>query len=127
MNKDKKAKHKWKEIVPQLEAMGVLTLADEDALVRYCKFYSVYRDMCEDVRENGTTCDTVDKDGNPIGTKVRPEMNLILKISEQMLKLAEHFGLTPATRARLKTPGTDGKSKDKKKTKNFIKTISRAG
>ena len=35
----------WKQVVPQLVAMGVLTTIDGNALARYCRLWSRWRKM----------------------------------------------------------------------------------
>lgn len=74
------AKAAWKKLAPTLERMGVLTLADENEFARYCDLYARWKQAI---------------------TRRVPKDKLIGSITEQLARLAQQFGLTPASRARV--------------------------
>ena len=47
------AKQAWKRIVPILLDMGVLTVADGDALMLYCEAYASWKTAMIDTKKNG--------------------------------------------------------------------------
>jgi phage terminase small subunit len=70
------ARTAWNQLVPMLAAVGVLSIADGPPLARYCVLWARWAAL---VVENEST----------------PE---ILKLSEHLLRLEVHFGMTPASR-----------------------------
>lgn len=84
----------WDEVVPQMEAMGVLTLYDRRAVEALCVTYAM--------------------------TYSEPDPDRALKYMEKMMKWFEHFGMTPASRARLrKEPKANGGGAGKDKSRFF--------
>jgi phage terminase small subunit len=47
------AKQAWKRMVPILLDMGVLTVADGDALMLYCEAYASWKTAMIDIKKNG--------------------------------------------------------------------------
>lgn len=90
---DVAAKAKWKEISPLLVNAGVLTTADADSLAAYCDTFSRYLKAKKIVEKKGLTTD----DG-----RKRPEVAIVEKCSESMLRWLREFGMTPASRSNVK-------------------------
>lgn len=94
------AKKAWQVVTEQLESLGMLTIIDGTALVRYCTLWAEWVECAKTIRKRGSTEVIADKNGN-VMTVDRPEVARHLKIGEQLLKLEREFGMTPAARASL--------------------------
>jgi len=99
---DSYAKSAWKQLIPQLEEMGVLTLVDRNALVRYCQSWSRWKRCAEFINDNGETYPLRDNDGNVKCLQQWPQVGIYNKLSDSLLRLEQQFGLTPSARADLK-------------------------
>ena len=88
----------WFRLVTDLDSMGVLTVIDGNALARYCTTWKKWR-KCEDFCEkHGEVCQSRTKNGEKISRKV-PQADLAIKYADQLLRLEQQFGLTPAARS----------------------------
>jgi P27 family predicted phage terminase small subunit len=93
---------KWKSLVPELLALGVLTRVDGEALANLCTAYSHQRIAEKAIQRLGTAA-LDDEHG-----KLLKHWNDATKIMKQF---EVEFGLTPASRSRLNV--NDGeKTKD---------------
>ncbi len=99
----------WDELVPALEASGLLARVDGGALGRYCRLYAVWKELDRFLAESGHAHPLKDGRGNVVGVRAYPQVRLLLQVSEHMLRLEQHYGLTPAARAHLVSgaPGPD--------------------
>ena len=93
------AKREWNRIVPQLSALGLLTVLDRGAVAGGCQFWALFVDAVKDIAENGTTFQTDKGYQGP-----RPSVVLAVKAWQQYLAFCARFGLTPADRSRLSVP-----------------------
>lgn len=107
---DEEGQRVWAILSAQLSAMGVLGATDVNLLARYCQTWSRWR-----------TCDAaVSKDGLVVTIETHasaheaphPAAALGLKYAEQLTKLEQHLGLTPAARATLAKDPKKPKSED---------------
>ena len=96
------ARETWRELAPILRSMGVLTIADRNAFVRYCVLWANWREALSGGGRKAKKC---------------------LALSESLGRLEQQFGLTPASRARVKVDHGDD---DKKKTQG-IESLIRVG
>ena len=101
---DKYAKAAWKGLVPQLDRMGVLTRVDRNALSRYCTLWSRWRKAEEFLQDHGETHLVRDADGKVKGVRPYPQVRIANQLSEQLLRLEAHFGMTPSARSRIEVP-----------------------
>lgn len=121
------ARKKWCEIVPQLEAMGVLTQIDSTTLSRYCHLFAQWFEIKKFIDGKGFAFDsesvttiTRDVDDNIIEKKVvrsmrtYPQVNLYMKLGRELSRLEADFGMTPASRTAIKAMQPQGQSKAKK-------------
>lgn len=107
----KAARAEWKEIVPILLGMKVLTRADGKALAAYCQSYSMWKQAQEEVDANGITfleqAAIEDDDGKTVLVTLKIRKNPAVTVAENSMKIMKgflvEFGLSPASRARLKT------------------------
>ncbi len=95
----KEAKRAWKEITPQLEAMGVLGRCDRSALARYCQTLAKWREAEEFLMEHGSVYPVKSADGSIVEIREYPQVGRAIRLAEQLLRLEKQFGLTPSARA----------------------------
>lgn len=85
------ARELWKELVSQMAAMHVLTLADATALTACCEAWARYREAADYVRQYGVV--------NPMYKVVA---KTIIENHAIVAKYLLEFGFTPAARARMR-------------------------
>ena len=95
------AKSAWKQIVPLLDDMGVLTKIDGNALSRYCEMWARWRSVSEFIAKHGESFPIKDKQGNLVGFRSLPQARTVNHLSGELLRLEQQFGLTPAARVGL--------------------------
>ena len=79
-----------------MELMGVLTEVDMAAFAGYCQAYSRWREAEEFITQHGTIVKT------PSGYWQQvPQVSIAQTYLKIMNRLAEQFGLTPASRSRI--------------------------
>ena len=111
MRLDPEAQEVWRETIPHLVAMRVLTEAEERDLERYCETWVKWRRVCSYLTEHGATYECECREGG-VKVYIRPEHKLFVEYSNILTALSDRFGLNPAARAKLQTIG-GGKAKDK--------------
>jgi P27 family predicted phage terminase small subunit len=90
------AREEWVRVVPELQRLGILTVADEKALACYCQAYGRLRLAEAIIASKGMTFTT------PNGfVQKRPEVTIAREAMQLMKAFAAEFGLTPASRTRL--------------------------
>ncbi len=120
---NQEAKATWKQIVPQLADMGVLTKIDGNALARYCDAWARWRKMAAFMDEKGEMWashepDWVDKQGEVQKGKIKylqqfPQVGIYHKLGQMLTRLEAEFGLTPSARAGISVPaGQQGANED---------------
>ena len=95
-----RAKAAWKRLGPELEAMGVLTVADGMALELLVSAYAEYRDAQDLVDREGKTYETVSQSGS-VMVRARPEVAMASDAWRRMRAMLAEFGLTPSSRSRV--------------------------
>lgn len=98
---DKNAKAAWRHLVPLLDTMGVLTRIDGQALARYCRLWSRWRKMEAFIEEKGEMYPLRGDDGQVRCFQQWPQVAIANKLSQQLTRLEQEFGMTPSARARL--------------------------
>ena len=91
----------WRALCEALEALGILSTVDAQALQIYCECYSGYREALEKVREFGMVLNI---DGKP---RRNPYMAEVHQHRAEIMRMQSEFGLTPSSRSRLVVPGAD--------------------
>ena len=94
------AKRCWRELIPQLERLGLLAKCDRTMLTMLCQTWADWRDAQEFIAKHGTTYPVI-RDGQPPEFKQYPHVRLARQLADQALRLSREFGLTPAARAGL--------------------------
>ena len=99
---DDEAKAAWKQIVPKLQGMRVLTLADCNALARYCQLWSRWKKAELFIQKHGETYPLKDERGKIKCLMPFPQVAIAHKLAAQLTRLEQEFGLTPSARTRIK-------------------------
>jgi P27 family predicted phage terminase small subunit len=96
------AETEWDRIVPILQSMRILTVADRTALVAYCEQWAMYCEAMQDIQAYG---------GLVEGQKGNLVRNPALQTARDCLSMVQsfcrEFGMTPSSRSRISLPGTD--------------------
>jgi P27 family predicted phage terminase small subunit len=93
------AKREWSRIVPELQSLGLLTVVDRAALASYCQWWARWVEAEKALVVWGLTFMT------PNGyIQQRPEVAIAEKASDKCRAFLIEFGLTPASRSRVKLP-----------------------
>jgi P27 family predicted phage terminase small subunit len=91
----------WDELVPQLDAAGMVTPVDGRAFARYCELFPVWDELLAFLKKSGHAHPIKNGRGEITGVRPYPQVRLMLQVNEALLRLEAHFGMTPAARARL--------------------------
>jgi P27 family predicted phage terminase small subunit len=108
------AKRAWKRMIPQLDAMGILTRLDGHALARYCQLWARWRQAEEFLATNGDTHLVRNADGQVAGVRAYPQVKIAAQLAEQLLRIEQQFGMTPSARTRLVAPQPTEQHQDDK-------------
>jgi P27 family predicted phage terminase small subunit len=90
------AKKEWRRIVPELEAVGLITRIDRAALAVYCQAWARWLEAEEALRKYGVMVKS--PNGFPMQS---PYLAVANKAIEQMRGLLTEFGMSPASRTRI--------------------------
>ena len=92
---------KWKQLVPILSRMGVLTTADGDALAAYCSLFSQWVKCEKAIKKFGVVTAEVDEDSGAVKLKQNAAVRIKADTIRLMRQFENEFGLTPAARSNL--------------------------
>jgi P27 family predicted phage terminase small subunit len=92
---------KWKEMTGLLYSVGVLGNTDLDALKSYCRAWITWHTTWETLEREGRYIHGTDQLGNTT-IKAHPAWQHHFAALHQIRQLACEFGLTPASRAKIK-------------------------
>ncbi|MFE1095896.1 phage terminase small subunit P27 family [Streptomyces smyrnaeus] len=92
----------WHRLMPILEKMGVVTVADRDAVSAYCVSYETFVKATKELSSSGIVVESYRG-----GIAKNPALQVQRDALEQMNKWGAKLGLTPADRARLAVAPTD--------------------
>lgn len=87
------ARAAWERVAPKLRRMHVLSEADVDALLLYCRLCETFATADAQVRTEGVTLET------PQGLKKHPAVTVMHESATQLRALMQSFGMTPSARA----------------------------
>lgn len=103
---DIEAKREWRRVVPELEALGILTVVDRAALAAYCQSYARWQQAEAVVTELGFSVPLTrrgeDGELTVYAMQSRPEVGISQKERQIMRLFLTEFGLTPSSRTRVK-------------------------
>ena len=117
----------YEDLCVILKHMRVLTAGDCMALSRYCETLADWKEAREFLNKNGKTYDVYyyhpkfDDDGKEIvkETKPYPQVYMLAKWGDQLMKFEREFGLTPS--ARVSVSAIPGSAPDPKHAKFYAK------
>lgn len=90
------AKKEWRRLAHQMEQLGILTEIDRDSFAEYCQAYARWKEAEEFITQHGTIVRT------PSGYWQQvPQVSISQTYMKIMNRIAEQFGLTPASRSRI--------------------------
>ena len=92
---------RWRELLPMLQSVRVMTRADVEALARYCDTYEWWLATRAKLRKEGDTYPILNDGGEVKYIAQRPEVAIAHKLAQQLRQLEQDFGLNPAARASL--------------------------
>jgi len=95
---DQVAAAQWHELAGILTRMGVLTLADGEALATLCEVHSAEQSCLLQLRAGGAVMHT-----DLGGVKPNPAGPMYRSLVAQKASLLSEFGLTPSSRTKLAT------------------------
>lgn len=101
----KAARREWGRITADLDALGVLTVVDGKALAMYCDAYADWEHAQKKcIKSDLWTAEPVVADGVVVGYKNKqaPWFNVKCAAMKMMKVYLIEFGLTPASRTKLK-------------------------
>jgi len=93
---DAEAAAKWDELVPELEALGLLTIVDGDCLAAYCVAWSVLKMTTKRLAKEGRVVKTPSGYQQP-----HPCVSMQHAAMKTVRSFAALYGLNPADRVRL--------------------------
>lgn len=97
----------WGRVVPELEAIGLLSVVDRAALTAYCESWATFADATKDIHARGTIVEG--RDGNLVKN---PSVSMQRDALGQIKAWVSEFGLTPSSRARMQLPSERGNGED---------------
>jgi P27 family predicted phage terminase small subunit len=104
---DQNAKGEWDRIVPALARLGLATDVDVAMLATYCTSYSTWKQAVLTVQTEGQTVVTSKGD-----VRTHPCVHIADSAAAEMRRLAQEFGFTPASRARIEAPPSETEETD---------------
>lgn len=110
------ARRLWRRVAPVLSRMGVLTVADTDALALLCSVLADVIELEEDIRKKGREYESyIELEGEKGETIVkrivrpRPQVAMLSDARRMVKAMWVEFGMTPSARSRVKANTGDGK------------------
>lgn len=94
-------REKWRELVPLLLGMGVLTVADGGALAELCFAWQIRHEAQGKIDELGLLITEQRRDGERV--KPNPAVAIARSWSDVVTRYEVQFGLTPSARTGVKT------------------------
>ncbi len=96
-----KAKRVWKDVVPLLKDMRIITRVDRDALTAYCQTYARWRSAEEFLDQHGEIYPVRDEKGNIRRMKLYPQVGIARTLLQILRCYQQEFGMTPSARTRV--------------------------
>ena len=110
---DAYGKAAWKQLVPQLDEMGVLAKIDAQALTLLCQTWAKWRRAEEMIQKHGEVYPIKTDAGEVKYLQQSPYVAIARAAGEQLARMYREFGMTPSARSRIEVP--ESKSGDEEK------------
>lgn len=101
---DKDARTKWRQLIPELKRMGVLTIVDGDALAAYCQIWARWKEAELFIQKHGPVVAIKHKDGSLKYLQQVPQVAIARTLLQLLNRFQQEFGMTPASRSRIEVP-----------------------
>lgn len=92
----------WRELIDELSQMGVIGNIDRRSLARYCHLTARWLKCEEFIADKGSIYVIKEKDGSVRYIQQYPQVSEANKLAAQLTRLEQEFGMTPASRARVR-------------------------
>ena len=117
---DGMAKDCWEQLVPILQAMKVLTVADGIALYLLAETYATWRRADTMLNKHGDVYPIKDDAGEVKYLQQSPYVAIARNSGKALKDLLCEFGLTPSARSRVQTTGDNQSKKQDERMKYFM-------
>lgn len=97
----KQAREIWNRVVPDIDAMGLLTTADGGQLAEYCTTLATVYRLQKHLEKHGFSYEVHAPSGTLLSYRKRPEVSQLREAQGRVDRLAQQFGLTPVARSRV--------------------------
>jgi P27 family predicted phage terminase small subunit len=104
---DAAAKKAWREIVPELDRIGVLTIVDRHILENYCRTWSRWRAAEDFISRHGEAFPIKDDAGKVKYIQQFPQVAITRHLLSALTKMQQELGLTPSARSRIHIEGNN--------------------
>src|SRR5262245_50288714 len=91
----------FRHLANQLHAIGLLGKLDQHALGRYCALFLRWRKMEDFIAQYGETYPENNDKGEFVRFALHPQVGLAGQLADKLMRLEQHFGMTPAARAQV--------------------------
>ena len=101
----------WKNVCDVLKSVNALAIQDQFTLIRYVELLTVYRkaaDWMQRQADGNIVYPVRDKKGDVKSIRTLPQLKAMLEISNHLLRIEQHFGLTPSSRTMILRAGDNG-------------------
>ena len=98
---DRQARREWRRIVPIMKSCGVFTDADVALMATYCQAYSYMQQAADAMKNEGGLIYRPNPE--KIYYQQSAHYSIFKAAAKQMKEIAPHLGLTPSSRASLKS------------------------
>jgi P27 family predicted phage terminase small subunit len=95
---DGAALDEWNRLIPLIEAMGILSKGDGEALAAYCRAFAEAREAEAILKREGLIVT-----GSTGSLKAHPASTIAREARAQCVRVLCEFGLTPSSRSRTTT------------------------
>ena len=94
----------WRRLTALLKGMGLLTVADADAMAAYCLTYARWREAEEFLSAHGLVFPLRDEQGRVRCMQPFPQVSIARNALLLLKAYQQEFGLTPSSRSRIELP-----------------------
>lgn len=91
----------WDSLAPELIRIGTLALTDIPAFIRYIDLSLEYHEMQRQIAGKNYILVIRNDEGVPKYASVMPQISIRNQALQNMLRLEQQFGMTPASRTRI--------------------------